>query len=316
MSDCTRCQTPLEKGDLRCAVCALPCPADDAPPPAAARARISRCTECGAAVAFIAEVQAPRCTFCGATTRVEEPIDPVEAAEVMLPFQVRRDEAKAALRGWLSAQGWLAPRDLASAASIDRVEPLCWAGWLINARALISWTADSDLGAQSSRWAPHAGTETMSFENILVYASRGLTADECARLTPRYDVATAGPITGDVPIEGFDVQRSAARKHVVRSIDATARYALAQGTIPGSRFRHIKVATKLDHLETRRVALPVWVLAYRYRGVAYRALVHGQDAAIVTGNAPRSVGKRIAIVVAVLAIIAGALALVAALGGR
>ncbi|HEY0253471.1 MAG TPA: hypothetical protein VGC41_18180, partial [Kofleriaceae bacterium] len=75
MSDCTRCATPLEEGDLRCAVCALPLP----PAPSAAtktRAQILRCTECGAAIAYDANKQTPACGFCGATMKVEQPLDP------------------------------------------------------------------------------------------------------------------------------------------------------------------------------------------------------------------------------------------------
>ena len=54
---CTRCQTALEDGDLRCAICALPVPATDAaahPGDGAPRAQILRCRECGAALAFFA----------------------------------------------------------------------------------------------------------------------------------------------------------------------------------------------------------------------------------------------------------------------
>ena len=71
-----RCASPLERGDLRCAVCALPAPAAGqvAQPE---RARVLRCRECNAAIAFSPEAQAPRCAFCGAVMAVEQPIDPV-----------------------------------------------------------------------------------------------------------------------------------------------------------------------------------------------------------------------------------------------
>ena len=52
---CTRCATPLEDGDLRCAICALP-GAGRAGGRATrkAHAQVLRCVECGAAVAFSA----------------------------------------------------------------------------------------------------------------------------------------------------------------------------------------------------------------------------------------------------------------------
>jgi hypothetical protein len=37
---------------------------------------------------------------------------------------------------------------------------------------------------------------------------------------------------------------------------------------------------------TEQSALPAWILAYRYRGHPYRAIVHGQRAEVVFGRAP------------------------------
>ena len=55
---------------------------------------------------------------------------------------------------------------------------------------------------------------------------------------------------------------------------------------------------------TERVALPAWILAYRYRGALYRAIVHGQRAELVVGRAPLDRAKVAAVVIAVLAIAA------------
>jgi len=308
---CSRCETPIELGDLRCAVCALvlaaPKPASDA-----TRASVLRCSECAAAIAFSAEKQAPHCRFCGAVMRIEQPLDPLEQAELRLPFRVERAAAEQALRSWLGRRGWLSPKDLASGARLHRMEALHWAGWVIDARALVSWAADSDQGSGRSKWAPHAGQVTMDFDNIVVPASRGLSWKECAALTRHYDLASAEPIgedadphAGDV-VEEFDAQRSAARRTVLDAIEATAAARLQRGTIPGRRFRNVKVGVFLQGLRTRRVALPAWVLVYRYRGQPHRAVIHGQEVGCVVGKAPYSTWK-------ILALVAGGLALIAAI---
>ena len=310
MTTCTRCATPLELGDLRCAVCALVLVAAGDDAPERPRATVLRCTECAAAIAFSAEKQAPHCAFCGAVMQVETPIDPIERAEAMLPFTIGRDDAQAALRIWLGRRGWLHPRDLASASSIAKLEPLHWAGWLVEARALVSWAADSDHDSGRSAWAPHSGQTTMDFTGIVVPASRGLTWTECASMTPHYDLGTARPIDDEVgTIESFDAQRSAARRTVQSAIEATAAARLQRGTIPGSRFRNVKVGVFLTGLSTRRIAMPAWVLAYRYRGQPYRAIVHGQRG-VVFGKAPYSRAKIAAIVLGALALIAAIAALV------
>jgi hypothetical protein len=300
---CTRCATPVEDGDLRCAVCALVLAAP-ATPVEVARAQVVRCDECFAAVAFVAEVQAPRCRFCGAVAHVEEVVDPVERAEVAVPFTVSRADAEGALRGWLGRRRWLAPGDLASGAVLASLEPIHWAGWVIDARALVSWAADSDAGHGTAAWAPHSGQTTMDFDRIVVPASRGLTWDECAKLVPWYQLGTAAPVGSDDTVEAFEAQRSAARRAVMAAIEATAVSRLPRGHIPGKRFRNVRVGVLLQGLRTRRVALPAWVLAYRYRGRLYRAVAHGQSSQWVLGKPPVSVRRVAALVAAIIATIA------------
>ncbi|HWU90084.1 MAG TPA: hypothetical protein VN253_22630 [Kofleriaceae bacterium] len=311
---CTRCSSPIEDGDLRCAICALPVPTPPAAAGRTAHAQVLRCVECGAAIAFSPLAQAPRCAFCGATMKVEQPIDPVEAAQVRVPFSVGRADAEASLRGWLGQRGFFAPRTLRDEAVLESLSPLCWAGWIVDADAAVAWTADSDEGARRSAWAPHAGQVSMKFEALCIPASRGLDHEECRLLVPYYDLARAVPvdapaIPGEDPamIESFDAQRSAARAAIQHAIEGTAKTRV-EDHIPGRRFRNVHVACKLEAQTTRRVALPAWVLAYRYRGAPYRAIVHGQRPEIVFGSSPKDWAKIAAVVLAVLAVL-GAIAL-------
>jgi hypothetical protein len=312
MTSCARCQTALEDGDLRCAICAFPVPGAARPVDGPLYAQVLRCGDCGAAVAFSAEAQAPRCGFCGATMAIEQPVDPIETARKRLPFAVPREAAEAALRGWLARRGWFAPPALSSDAVLESLTPLSWAAWLVNADALVTWTADSDAGARRSSWAPHAGETTLAFHEIIVPASRGLRARECRRLIPYYDLGRIVPVeaaaTGDLDaaIESFDAQRSAARRYVQDHIEAAAKVRV-EPQIPGRRFRNVHVACLLERQTTERIALPVWILAYRYRGEPYRALVHGQHADIVVGRSPldmRKVASLVAIALAICALVA------------
>jgi hypothetical protein len=311
---CSRCASPVEDGDLRCAVCALPVPVARAAAPAQARSKVLRCTECGASIAYDANQNAPACAFCGAVMEVEEPVDPIEVARLRLAFSVSRELATAAVRTWLGKRGFFAPRTLRDEAVLESLHPLCWAAWIVSARARVSWTADSDADARRSAWAPHAGEVPMVFDNLVVSASRGLRHDECSLLVPYYDLARAVVIDGaaepppgdDEPavIESFDAQRSAARQQIYRAMDRVAKTDV-QKHIPGKRFRNIHVSCLLERQTTERVALPAWVLAYRYRRRPYRAVVHGQRPEIVFGTSPTDWTK-VALVVggAVLAVLA------------
>lgn len=305
---CIRCRGALEEGDLRCAVCALPVPA---PAPAGerqTRAQVLRCTDCNAAIAFSPAHAAPRCAFCGATMAIEQLVDPLEVASERLPFVVDRDAATASLRGWLRRRGWFAPRALHDEAVLESFTPISWAAWVVNAQATVAWTADSDEGAKRSAWAPHAGQLPMRFDSLIIPASRGLSLEECRLLVPYYDLRRTEPVPpegdegrGEV-IESFDAQRSAARKHVQRAIEASARNRV-EPHVPGRRRRNVHVACLLQGQTTSRIALPAWVLAYRYRGTPYRAIVHGQRPEVVFGTSPLDWTKVGLVVLVAIAVI-------------
>ncbi|MEM9191185.1 MAG: hypothetical protein AAGF12_18530 [Myxococcota bacterium] len=305
MSVCARCESPLASEDLRCAVCGLPVPPDERYRGKVV-AKVLRCDECGAALTYQVEVQAPKCAFCGSVAHVELSEDPIEEAELFLPFVVDRATAQSALRQWLGSLGWFHPSDLKSAATLASLTPLWWVAWTFDVDALVSWTADSDAGARTSSWAPHAGQSPISLRQTLVSASRGLTEKEVQKLTPHFDMASAlrkPPPTPGAAMERFDVQRSAARQTIARAVEGVARNH-ASHWIPGSTYRNLHVAVMPKRLVTRRYALPTYVLAYRYKDTLYRAVVHGQNANLVLGKAPMSIAKIALVVGLVFAAIA------------
>jgi hypothetical protein len=140
----------------------------------------------------------------------------------------------------------------------------------------------------------------LRFDRIVVPASRGLDERECEQLAPFYDLDVTVSPSG--PVESFDLQRSSARARVQAAIEDRARTAV-EAEIPGHRYRNVRVACLIENLTTERVALPAWVLAYRFRGRLYRALVHGQRPEIVVGRSPLDWTK-IAMIIAVVAAIA------------
>jgi hypothetical protein len=312
---CARCLCPIEAGDLRCAICGLATPAE-VTRPRVAPLRVLRCERCGAAVRYDVEAQAPRCAFCRSVMHVEGVTDPMEQTEHYLSFAAAPDAAKQALRRWLGGLGMFRPSDLVSEASVEKLEPLYWVGWVFEARARVSWTADSDVGARRSDWAPHAGQVAMAFEDVLVSASRGLTDEETRALAPSYDLRRrAGEPLGPegAIVEHFDVQRSSARARIVEAAEAQAVEAVKRDHVPGSRTRNVRVAVLLEGLHAERCAFPAYVLAYRYRDTLYRAVVSGHDPSAIVGNAPLSLAKVLLAVLAVVAVV-GALAFLA-LGG-
>jgi hypothetical protein len=316
---CRRCESPLEGGDLRCAICGLPAVAPAAASIEEPSVQVLRCNGCGAAVAYHAEAQAPRCDFCGEVMELETLEDPIEQAEVFVRFRVTPEQARAALDAWLGSRGFFRPSDLRARAKIHALKPLWWAGWMFDADVLMSWAADSDAGSRRSSWAPHAGQEPVAMRRVVVPASRGLHDEECAALIPHYDVAdaTAQPEEAwrEATVEQFVLQRSSARRVLQEALRSTAA-GHAAGRIPGSTHRNLRVEVLPTRLDTRHLAFPAYVLAYRYRDRLYRAIVHGQDPGCVTGASPLSLARVVAVVAAVIGVVALVVVLVMFVGAK
>lgn len=308
-TNCVRCQSPLESGDLRCAICGQSAPRQRAIAPKQLAVKILRCTGCGAAIGYDPKHQAPSCSFCGDVVKVESIEDPMEQTEHYLPFTVSEGEARAALREWLGSRGWFRPSDLSARAQLTGLKPLWWVAWIFDADALVSWSADSNAGAGRSAWAPHAGQNEIHFDDILVSASRGLSTAEVAVITPGMNLSSKQnqPEGADqtATIEQFDVQRSQARQQVSAAIHTLAAQQAERQFIPGSSFRNIHVAIILRRLVTRRLALPAYVLAYRYKDQLYRVVICGQDKRLIVGKSPKSVIKMflVGLVIALIVLI-------------
>ena len=309
---CSRCFSAVEAGDLRCPVCYLAIPESEAAASTAVRVQALRCGSCGAAMEYQAALQTAACGFCGGALKREEIVDPEEQIEQRLPFKVRLEQAMEIYREWISRQGFFRPFNLPSAARLESLHAIWWAGWVVNVSARATWTADSDTGAQKAKWAPHAGELQREFTGLIIPATRGLTADECAGLLHTYDVS-GGASDGEnrpaeAAVERFEMQRSFARATIVAAIQRLMERCIQAGEIPGRRFRNLHASIQLRKLGTRRVGFPAYVIAYRYRGKLFRTVISGQDGRCVIGEAPRSWGKL------ALAILAAALAFAGLVG--
>lgn len=297
---CGRCSSVIEAGDLRCPVCFLALPGN-ASSDAATRVEVLRCETCGAAMKYSAAAKAPHCAFCGGVLKLEEFIDPEEQIERRLPFTVTRSVAVDVYQQWTRRQGFFRPFNFASRATLESLRAVWWPAWMVEARAVATWTADSDAGAQKAKWAPHAGELQSDFDDLIISASRGLTSEECARLVVSYNLTRLASVSAAVPsdaeVERFDMPRSFARATIVGAIRKRTEARILAGEVPGSRFRNLHTAIHLRGLSTRRVALPAYVIAYRYRGRLHRTVISGADPTCVIGEAPRSLGKLVVLII-------------------
>lgn len=302
---CSRCQTPLEAGDIRCSICGQAAP-HDIEKISRTQVQVLRCTGCGAAIGYDPKRQAPSCSFCNSLVKIETIEDPMEQSSGYLPFTVTANEAHAALKSWLGSLGWFRPGDLESSATLQELRPLWWVAWVFDANSKISWAADSNADAGRSAWAPHSGQTEVNFQNILASASRGLSLEEVAEITGGMDLNSVQPEprgADNATVERFDVQRSQARQQVGQALHNMAVRHVQEHSIPGTRFRNVNVSTVVESLVTRRLSLPAYVLAYRYKQELYRVVICGQNQNLIVGKAPYSILKITITVAAICAVV-------------
>lgn len=303
MNDCLRCHSVLEAGDLRCPVCALPPPVVEGAQ--VVTSKVLRCKECHAALRYSEAFAKTVCGFCGAALELELSTDPMEHAEAWVPFSVSKAEAVASLKRWLSKRGFFAPGDLAEASRVDTMHPVAWAAWVVTGSANVTYGTDVQGYGRKATFGPATGAFSRAL-NLIVPATQGLSLEEVVDLG-EYDVATAQrDALPDVPGEDFGVTRAHARSRILEGVrnDAVAEI----GRRHRGRLRKTNVEVMLTGLFTRRLLLPVWVLAYRYGNEKFRVVIHGQRERTVVGKSPISPWR-------VMGAIAASLGLVAALLG-
>jgi hypothetical protein len=313
MTDCARCHSVLEVGDLRCPVCSLAPPITETTE--LVTSKVLRCKECHATLRYSETHASTVCCFCGAALALELSTDPMEHAEASVPFSVSKRQAAASVKEWLGRRGFFAPGDLAGASRIEQLQPVAWAAWSVSGSAKVSYGTDVSGFGRKAAWGPANGQLDRELE-LLVPATQGLAIEEVVDLGD-YDLSTATtePLDG-VAAEDFGVTRTSARARILEGVRNDALAALSL-SLRGHKLRRPKLEVMLTGLRTRRLLLPVWVLAYRYGNEKFRVIVHGQREATVVGRAPISMWKVFAAIAAALAGIAvllGALALFQKLG--
>ncbi len=308
LAKCEVCRSLLDEEDLFCANCGTEAPRrkeDSAGATDSSRLATHNfeCSGCGAAMSFDAKAGSLRCPFCGSLNMVRKKDAKILAPHAVVPFQVERSEAVTAMRRWLG-HGFFRPGDLSQRAAVVEMTPVYVPYWIFNAQTHTYWTADSSNTPPHARgdWYPLSGEHRGSHSGLLIGASGALTRAETSEICP-FDQSTAVPpdrldLDG-VTVEQFSVPRKYARPPARQGLEQLDAEACARSYVPG-RARNVHANVRIEELAGEPVLLPVWIMAYRYRGRLFRFLVNGQTGRS-TGRAPVSFKKIFLLVAIVLA---------------
>ena len=282
--------------------------------------RASRCKKCGAATSYDEVATSAACPFCGSSQVLEQEANRnALRPESLVPLDVGRATVEREFRAWLRRL-WFRPsalRDLRDVRATGLYVPF----WTFDCDVHSEWSADAGhyyyvpevyttfvngrpvvrtRMVQKIRWVPAWGKRDDRFDDLQVDASRGVPAELAAKLGA-YDCKALVPYRPEYlagwRAEEYAIDLEEGWKRAVARVESIQRERCS-GDVPGDTQRDLRVANTIRDVRWKHVLLPMWSLAYTWKGKTFPVLIHGQTGRVV-GEAPYSWAKIAALVVVV-----------------
>ena len=264
--------------------------------PAGEGLRAYNCPSCGAELICDATTAATSCPYCGNPTIVPGQVSGLLKPDLIVPFGLDKEAAKAALREHFKGKKLL-PRAFSSENHLDEIKGVYVPFWLFDA------DADADMSFNATRvrsWSDRSFnyTETrhyrlyrsgsVRFENVPVDGSVKMPDDVMESLEP-FDTSRAvrfqkGYLSGFLA-DRYDVAAEDSVQRANERVRQSTQQAFSHTTggymgvsCTGSNIR-------LHNARAKYALLPVWILNTSWRGKNYQFAMNGQTGKFV-GDLP------------------------------
>ncbi|MFP4581363.1 MAG: hypothetical protein ACLFQ6_11590 [Candidatus Sumerlaeia bacterium] len=269
-----------------------------------------QCKACGGESTTDPNVTAQQCPFCGSDIVATAKSVRVLKPQSLLPFHVKKDEARKLYRQWLQKL-WFAPNDLKKRARSDNpMEGMYVPYWTYDCDTKSYYrgqrgdnytTTESYTTTENGktvrktrtvtkiRWRSVSGTVWNQFDDITVLASDSLPRKYTERLEP-WDLHNLAPYQDEYlsgfKAESYHVNLAEGFEYAKGKMEGEIRRDIRRD-IGGDHQRISSVSTQYDDITFKHILLPVWINAYRYKGNSFRFLVNGRTGE-VQGERPWS----------------------------
>ncbi len=259
------------------------------------------CDSCGAVVVAAPEVSATICAYCGSPVALGTRLKGTLAPDMVIPFQVSKDEAKQRYRKW-AKNGVLTPKDFMTEKRLGEITGVYVPFWLYDLQ--VDAEADCVCTKKNSyRSGDYILHETKYYHvyrrAILNYAK--VPADASVKMDDKtmdalepYNYADLKKFSPDY-LAGFQAEKYGedvdgllgrvrlrvkeyAERYLKDSIRGYATTTYNKREITSNKQQHYYAL------------LPVWILNYEYKGEKKTYTMNGQTGKIV-GRAPVCAGK-------------------------
>ncbi|MCB9869285.1 MAG: hypothetical protein H6837_05460 [Planctomycetes bacterium] len=283
------------------------------------------CRDCGATVQFHGPLTSQDCPYCGTPIQLDEVHDAADRLPVdgVLPFRIPRDAADERLRAWVKSR-WFAPNEFQERGVRGKFAGVYMPYWTYDAETFNRYRGergehywitvrqgDREVRQRRTRWYPVSGAFDRFFDDVLVVAGKGLPLKRVNALTP-WPLHDCIPFTQAV-LAGFfartyEVSLADGLKQAKQEIAAALHRDVCQ-RIGGDEQRVHAIDTEYGDMTYKHLLLPVWMLAYRFRGKAYQVVVNAATGE-VQGDRPYSWVKITLFVLMWVVIVGGIVAFV------
>lgn len=284
-----------------------------------------RCQACGGQVEFTGTLTSTECPYCASPIQRENihqsdirvPVDGV------LPFLIDHPKAAQQLREWVRAR-WFAPNEFKQKGVEGKFQGVYEPYWTFDFETFTRYNGQrgdhyyvtvgegkDQRQERRTRWSFASGAFHRFFDDILCFASTGLPAWMTQALEP-WPLDQCRPFNQQM-LAGFlartyditlDTGLNEAKSRAESALTSDVRQ-----RIGGDEQRIDSQKTLYNAMTYKHLLLPLWLLAYRYRGKLYRVAINGSTGE-VQGERPYSFWK-IFFAIMTAVIVVGGIVLVA-----
>ena len=268
--------------------------------PAREGLRAYNCPSCGAELLCDATTAATSCPYCANPTIVPGQFSGTLKPDLIVPFKLDKEAAKAALREHFKGKKLL-PRAFSSENHLDEIKGVYVPFWLFNAdcAADMSFKAtrvrtwnDRNFQYTETRFYRLFRSGSVSFANVPVDGSLKMPDDLMESLEP-FDTSQAmafqkGYLSGFFA-DRYDVAAEDSVERANERVRQSTIQAFSQTTGGYSSVSCTGSNLRLHNARARYALLPVWILNTSWNGKNYQFAMNGQTGKFV-GNLPTDKG--------------------------
>jgi ribosomal protein S27E len=265
-------------------------PTPDAP--VTIQAQVHRCETCGGTVTFSGPALSLRCAYCDGPV-VLDTHDSGYAAMALIPFQVTQADAQSHALTWVRRRIG-APADLHDIVAEGRVAGIYVPFWTFDSHEAVNyWARYKVRSGKRTVTRTARGALRMRFDDLLVPASHHVTPLIRDGILHDFFPERLRPYRAGY-LAGFRAEQH--HQSVAQGLDANKsdKALLIRNRIRShvgkSGVHDIRYDTDTTGIHYRRILLPVWILHYKYNGVAMKVVVCGMQGRTY-GERPFSIWK-------------------------